>query len=346
MADGISQVLIQSGKLTQERLSRALEQQERSGRPLPEMLIRLGYCSEADIQRAFAESLGLQILEPSVRPDPEALTLIPATLAQKHNAVPIRRENGHLVVALADPANLTALDDLRLASGLHIQPAYVDRETVQRLIGDAYIEEEEQAIEVSQDEGDNVAELQRLAREALVVRLVNNIFREAVRGRASDIHIEAFEDRCQVRYRIDGVLHEQPSPPFRLTPAIVSRIKILADLDIAERRLPQDGRIKTHILGHEIDVRVSILPTLHGEGVVMRLLDQNSIQLSLEDLGFTQAQLAVWERGIRRPHGMILVTGPTGSGKTTTLYASLRRIYSPEKKIITVEDPVEYQMSG
>jgi type II secretory ATPase GspE/PulE/Tfp pilus assembly ATPase PilB-like protein len=179
-----------------------------------------------------------------------------------------------------------------------------------------------------------------------VVRLVNNIFREAVRDRASDIHIEQFEDRCQVRYRIDGVLHEQPTPPQRLIPAIVSRIKILADLDIAERRLPQDGRIKTHILGQEVDVRVSILPTLHGEAVVMRLLNQSSIQLSLEDLGFTADQLAVFEKSIGRPHGMVLVTGPTGSGKTTTLYASLRRIFSPEKKIITVEDPVEYQMSG
>jgi type II secretion system protein E len=346
MADGIAQVLLRSGKLTQEKLTRALEQQERSGKPLAEMLIRLGYCSEAEVQRAFAESLGLSILDGSTRPDPEALTLIPASLAQKHSAVPIRRENGHLVVALADPANLTALDDFRLASGLHIQPAYADRETIGRLLGDGYAEEEEHSIEAVHDEGDNVAELQRLAREALVVRLVTNIFREAVRTRASDIHIEAFEDRCQVRYRVDGVLHEQPSPPFRLMPAIVSRIKILADLDIAERRLPQDGRIKTHILGHEIDIRVSILPTLHGEAVVMRLLDQSSIQLSLEDLGFTPQQLAVWERGIRRPHGMILVTGPTGSGKTTTLYASLRRIFSPEKKIITVEDPVEYQMSG
>ncbi|HTE19834.1 MAG TPA: ATPase, T2SS/T4P/T4SS family, partial [Armatimonadota bacterium] len=246
-----------------------------------------------------------------------------------------------------DPMNLTALDDLRLATGLNVRPVYADRELLQRLLADAFADGDgEGDIEVVHEEGDNVAELQRLARESLVVRLVNNIFREAVRGRASDIHVEAFEDRCQVRYRIDGVLHEQPTPPQRLLPAIVSRIKILPDLDIAERRLPQDGRIKTHILNHEIDVRVSILPTLHGEAVVMRLLDQSSIQHSLEDLGFTVEQLAVYEKAIRRPHGMVLVTGPTGSGKTTTLYASLHRIFSPEKKIITVEDPVEYQMSG
>ncbi len=347
MSDAIAQVLLNNGKVTAERMQRALQEQERSGRPLPEMLIRLGYCSEEDIRRAFAESLGLPMLDSSTRPDPEATALIAGSLAQKHTAIPIRRENGNLLVALAEPMNLTALDDFRLATGLSVQPAYADREVILRLITDSYAgDAEDEDISVAQEEGDSVAELQRLAREALVVRLVNNIFREAVRGRSSDIHIETFEDRCQVRYRIDGVLHEQPAPPQRLIPAITSRIKILADLDIAERRLPQDGRIKTSILGHEIDVRVSILPTLHGEGVVMRLLDQSSIQLSLEDLGFTTQQLAVFERAIRKPHGMILVTGPTGSGKTTTLYASLRRIFSPEKKIITVEDPVEYQMSG
>jgi type II secretion system protein E len=345
MTEGLAEVLVRSGRLSAERLARAEQEQERSGKPLPEMLIRLGYCSDSDIRRAFAESMGLDILDESARPEPEAVAMISSVVAQKHNAVPIRRDNGHLVVALSDPMNLTALDDLRLAAGMPVRPAYADKELLQRWLTEGYVDEDEE-FEVIHEEGDNVAELQRLAREGLVVRLVNNIFREAVRARASDIHIEAFEDRCQVRYRIDGVLHEQQAPPQRMIPAIVSRIKILADLDIAERRLPQDGRIKTHILAHEIDVRVSILPTLHGEAVVMRLLDQSSIQLSLEDLGFTPRQLEVFERSIRRPHGMILVTGPTGSGKTTTLYATLRRIYSSEKKIITVEDPVEYQMSG
>ena len=348
MPDTIAQVLLRSGKLTTERLARAEQEQERSGRPLPEMLLRLGYCSEADIRRAFAESMGLRILDGSVRPDPEALALLPAALAQKHSAVPIVRENGNLVVALSDPMDLTALDDIRLATGLYVSPAYADADLIQRLMVDAYAdaEEEEVGAESISEEGDNIAELQRLAREGLVVRMVNNIFREAVRGRSSDIHLETFEDRAQVRYRIDGVLHEQQPPPKRLMPAIISRMKILADLDIAERRLPQDGRIKTHILNHEIDMRVSTLPTLHGEAVVLRILDQSSIQLSLEDLGFTAEQLAVYEKSIRRPHGMVLVTGPTGSGKTTTLYASLRRVFTPEKKIITVEDPVEYQMSG
>jgi type II secretion system protein E len=348
MSETLAQVLVRSGKLTEERLARAQQEQDRSGRPLPEMLVRLGYCTEEEIQRAFAESLGIPIIDGSTRADPEALSLVNSALAHKHNAVPIRRENGHLLVAVSDPMNLTALDDIRLATGLHVKPMYGDRDLLQRLIADSYADNEDGdgGIEVIHEEEGNVAELQRLAREALVVRLVNNIFREAVRSRASDIHVEPFEDRCQVRYRIDGVLHEQPTPPQRLLPAIVSRIKILADLDIAERRLPQDGRIKTHILGQEIDVRVSILPVLHGEAVVMRLLNQSSIQLSLEDLGFTRQQLDVYEKGIRKPHGMILVTGPTGSGKTTTLYASLNRIYTAEKKIITVEDPVEYQMSG
>jgi type IV pilus assembly protein PilB len=346
MSDTIAQVLVRTGKVSAERLARAVQEQERSGRPLSEMLVRLGYCNEDDIRRAFAESLGLPILDGSVRPDPEALALLSSNLAMRHTALPVSQEDGQLTVALADPMNLTALEDIRLATGLDVRPAYADRELLQRLITDAYAGGEEDDFEVIQEEGDNVADLQRLAREALVVRLVNNIFRESVRARASDIHIEAFEDRCQVRYRIDGVLHEQATPPQRLIPAIVSRIKILADLDIAERRLPQDGRIRTHLLGHEIDVRVSTLPTLHGEAVVMRLLDQSSIQLSLEDLGFTPEQLDVYGRAIRRPHGMVLVTGPTGSGKTTTLYASLRRIFTAEKKFITIEDPVEYQMSG
>lgn len=343
--ESLEQILVSSGKVTSEQLQRAQLEQNRSGRPLAEMLVKLGYCAENDIHRAFAQSLGLPILENSTRPDPDALALITPELAQKHTAVPIRRENGHLLVAVADPMNLTALDDFRLATGLHVQPAYADRDLVQRLLDDSYAQPEEE-IQVSEDEAESVAELQRLAREALVVRLVNNIFREAVRSRASDIHIETFEDRCQVRFRIDGVLHEQSPPPHRLTPAVVSRLKILADLDIAERRLPQDGRIKINLLGQEIDIRVSTLPTLHGEAVVMRLLNQSSIMLSLEDLGFTRRQLDVFGKAITRPHGMILVTGPTGSGKTTTLYAALRRIFSPERKIITVEDPVEYQMSG
>ena len=346
MSESVADVLVRTGKLTAERLSRAQQEQERSGRPLTEMLLRLGYCAESDLQRAFAESLGLQILDGSARPDPEALALLPSSLAQKHMVLPVRRENGHVVVALSDPMNLTALDDVRVATGLHVEPAYADRELLQRLINDAYSGEDEEDLQVVHEEADSVAELQRLASESLVIRLVNNVFREAVRARASDIHIEPFEEGSQIRYRVDGVLHQQPQPPQRLMPAIVSRVKILADLDIAERRLPQDGRIKTHILGHEIDIRVSILPTLHGESVVMRLLDQSSIQLSLEDIGFTKLQLSVYEKAIRRPHGMILVTGPTGSGKTTTLYASLRHIFSTEKKIITIEDPVEYQMSG
>src|SRR5438874_933441 len=200
MSESIAQVLVRSGKLSEERMARAIQEHERSGRPLPEMLLRLGYCTDDDIRRAFAESLGLPILDGSTRPDPEALSLLSAALAQKHMAVPVRRENGHLLVALADPMNLTALDDIRLATGLAIQPAYADRELIQRLVSDLYAgTEEEEGFEVIQEEGDNVAELQRLAREALVVRLVNNIFREAVRSRASDIHIEAFEDRCQVR---------------------------------------------------------------------------------------------------------------------------------------------------
>ena len=349
MAADVGEILLRGGILTQERLERAQLEQERSGRPLAEMLLRLGYCEEEQLQRALAETLGIPAPDPeTLAPDADALSLISAALAQKHQLVPLSQQNGALTVALAEPLNLTALDDVRLATGLQPQPVYADADTIRRLILESYVEDEGEGddVEVIQEGEDNVVELQRLAREALVVRLVNNILRDAVRQRASDVHVETFEDRVQVRFRIDGVLHEMSPPPQRMVPAIISRIKILSDLDIAERRLPQDGRIRMHVAGHNIDIRVSIVPTLHGEAVVMRLLDQTTTRLDLDDLGFVGKDRTLFEHVIRRPHGMVLVTGPTGSGKTTTLYASLKRIYSSAKKIITIEDPVEYQFEG
>ena len=349
MAADVGEILLRGGILTQERLERAQLEQERSGRPLAEMLLRLGYCEEEQLQRALAETLGIPAPDPeTLAPDADALSLISAALAQKHQLVPLSQQNGALTVALAEPLNLTALDDVRLVTGLQPQPVYADADTIRRLILESYVEDEGEGddVEVIQEGEDNVVELQRLAREALVVRLVNNILRDAVRQRASDVHVETFEDRVQVRFRIDGVLHEMSPPPQRMVPAIISRIKILSDLDIAERRLPQDGRIRMHVAGHNIDIRVSIVPTLHGEAVVMRLLDQTTTRLDLDDLGFVGKDRTLFEHVIRRPHGMVLVTGPTGSGKTTTLYASLKRIYSSAKKIITIEDPVEYQFEG
>jgi len=350
MAPNVGEILLRSGELNAEQLERAHRERDRSGQPLSEMLLRLGYCDEEQLQRALAESLGIPSPEPdTLAPDAEALALLPATLAQKHQLVPLTRQNGSLTVALSEPLNLTALDDVRLATGLQPQPVYADADTIRRLLMECYNDDEEaeeEDVSVVQEGEDNVVELQRLAREALVVRLVNNILRDAVRHRASDVHIESFEDRVQLRFRVDGVLHEFSPPPQRMVPAVISRIKILADLDIAERRLPQDGRIRMHVMGHDVDIRVSIVPTLHGEAVVMRLLDQSSTRLDLTDLGFEGNDRKLFEHLIRRPYGMLLVTGPTGSGKTTTLYAALKRIYTGEKKIITIEDPVEYQFSG
>jgi general secretion pathway protein E len=270
--------------------------------------------------------------------------------------MPLTQSNGTLVVAMADPADYYAIQGLQVATGLTIEPRLARERDIAEALEHAYgggaggdanggDGGDAEVAFVGEDEED-VNHLRDLASEAPVIRLVNMLINRAVESRASDIHIEPFESELKVRYRIDGVLHDVETPPRRLQAAIVSRIKIMSKLNIAERRLPQDGRIKLRMMGKEIDLRVSTLPTLYGESVVLRILDRSSISVKLETLGFPEDTLKEFEAIIERPYGMILVTGPTGSGKTTTLYGALDKINSPDKKIITIEDPVEYQLFG
>jgi len=350
--DEICDILLQSGVITDEQLARARRDHEHSGVPVHKLLVRLGFCGERHLQVAVAQSLGIPYIDLTDKtPDEDVISRVPADLAYRHQVLPLELHDSTLTVAVGDALDVAALDDVRLVTGLNVRPVLGDAEAIRRIVEEAYVEqmvEEGQAddVEVLAEGEEDIADLQRMARESLVIRLVNLILRQAVQDRASDVHIEPFEENMRVRYRIDGVLHEVPAPAKRLMPAIVSRVKILAELDIAERRMPQDGRIKMLISGHQIDIRVSVVPTLHGEGVVMRLLDQSSVQLDLTQLGFADQELPRWHNVIAQPYGMILSCGPTGSGKTTTLYAALKHLYTGEKKIITIEDPVEYQLDG
>jgi general secretion pathway protein E len=275
---------------------------------------------------------------------------------KENRCLPLKREDGHVLLAMADPGDASTLQSLEVALGARISPlpaleeeiletidaVYQPGSPMARLVGDLEPEE----LEVGQEETSEIGHLRDMAREAPIIQLVNLLVLRAIRMGASDIHLEPFEDAFRVRYRKDGILYEAESPPKGLQAAVLSRLKIMARLDIAERRLPQDGRFRLKVQGHDIDFRVSTIPTLLGESMVIRILDREKVILDLNRLGFPPRELKVFDGLIHKPYGMILVTGPTGSGKTTTLYAALERINSPEKKIITIEDPVEYRLSG
>lgn len=348
----IGEILREHTLLTEEQIQEALRAQQGTGQLLGEVLMEMGYITEEELLRALAEQFRLRYVElRESELQPEVLSLVPAELAYRHQVLPLAKEDGTLRVAIANPLNLGALDDLRLVTGLRIEPVLARSEDIRRFVEEHYMhriiqETASEDLEIIEEEEEALDDLRRMARETLVIKLVNLLIRQAVQERASDIHIEPFEKHLRIRYRIDGVLHDVPAPAKRLHAAIVSRVKIMADLDIAERRLPQDGRIKIRVMGREIDLRVSIIPTIFGESVVLRILDKSTALLSMEELGFLPDTLAQYERLIQVPYGIILSTGPTGSGKTTTLYAALRKVNSPERKVITIEDPVEYQLEG
>ena len=345
---------MEEGLVTQQQLDVALSEQRRNdnSKRLGEILVGLRFLSEPNLLRILSHQLDCPIIDLAKEPpDQTAIELVPNEFARKHNLIPIRRNDETLVVAMADPLDIHTIDDLRLLTGLDIAPMLAPTSDIQRVCEQFYMSKMIQGVAeaergVDDEDSLDVADLQKMAKEELVIQMVNLIINQAIQDRASDIHIEPFDKELRVRYRVDGVLHEVSAPPKRFHAAIVSRIKILADMNIAERRLPLDGRMRIKSSGRQIDLRVSTLPTMYGEGVVMRILDKQTAMLGLTELGMERSMFGIFRRLIQEPHGIILVTGPTGSGKTTTLYASLNEIYSVEKKIITVEDPVEYQLNG
>jgi type II secretory ATPase GspE/PulE/Tfp pilus assembly ATPase PilB-like protein len=287
----------------------------------------------------------------SAAPQPEALRALPSDFVKRHRVLPLEIGNGSIRVATADPGNARVIDDIRLLSGLEVEEVEAPGPELVEKIAELYQVTVEQIVETFADkgkavEGRNLHDIEVMANEPTVINLVNVIISTAVRERASDIHLVPFESALQLRYRIDGLLQEKPPPPSHLHPAIVSRIKIMADMNIAERYLPQDGHIQIHHRGARVDIRVGTMPTIHGESVVLRLLEKNSRLLSAEELGLDRDRAEKLNHLVERPHGLFLTTGPTGSGKTTTLYSILSSIYAPEKKILTIEDPVEYELTG
>ncbi|WP_425497302.1 type II secretion system ATPase GspE [Luteimonas flava] len=347
-----------SGRLKDVDLARAQRLHAEAGGSLLTLLGRLGLVSERDHAEACAAELGLQLLgAKSVPEEPPELVdgaqPLSVRFLRQFHVLPIGESRGRLHVWMSDPQDDYALDAVRLATGCDIAPAVGLRSEIDDLIERWYGQGRSAMgtiIESADGEGggdvDDVEHLRDLASEAPVIRLVNLVIQRAVELRASDIHIEPFESRLKVRYRVDGVLIDGESPPVNLTAAVISRIKIMARLNIAERRLPQDGRIMLRVQGKELDLRVSTMPTAHGESVVMRLLDRETVVFDFYKLGFTDEFLPQFNKVLDQPHGILLVTGPTGSGKTTTLYTALSQLNTPDVKIITVEDPVEYQIEG
>ena len=353
---GIGSIMIERGLIDHSQLDEAIDEQKRTGERLDRVMIRMGLVGNSQVLEAIGSHFEMPIIDlERIEVDDETLRMLPSKLVFKQRCVPIGRGDGVLRVATSDPFELSAFDELRLLTGLGIELVLADERDLAKFIrshygvaGDtleALSTEESGTIEVQSPEDASEIEL---AQEASVVKLVNDLLLEAIRERATDVHIEPFEDDLEVRYRIDGILGAAGVPQTinRFRNAIVSRLKIMADLNIAEKRLPQDGRISLRHRGHEYDLRLSVIPMLHGEGVVLRILDQTTVLLGLEQLGMPTDTLDRWDDLIARPHGILLVTGPTGSGKSTTLYASLSRIVSEAVKAITVEDPVEYQVEG
>ena len=348
--------LVKQGKLKPADLERALRAQSEIRQPLGSVLVRLGLLTEQEVAFVLAKHLNIAMAltkdYPNVALDNLGISLNYLRTAE---LIPLQQDEHKLIVAMANPQDMFARQALSMATGKQIEallglPSEI-RAQIERLYNHETQKktnetDEEFEFTSSNDNLDDIEHLKDMASEAPVIRIVNQIMTNAMSQRASDIHIEPFENHLKVRYRIDGVIHEVESPSAALTPAIISRIKLMARLNIAERRLPQDGRIQMRAQGKEIDMRVSTVPTMHGESVVMRLLDKHSVKLDLKTLGFSDDNYQKLQKQLEAPHGVILVTGPTGSGKTTTLYAALTQLNTPENKILTVEDPVEYELEG
>ncbi len=359
MSARVGELLVRTGLITPEQLTQALDACKTSGGFLGGHLVKLGFIAEEDLLQTLGQQYGIPVVQlDDYDLDPSILQLIPANLAQKHGLVPLVKKDTTLTIAMVDPSNIVALNDIKFITGLDIQVVLASEVAVKHKQEKAYDSNvsydsiindlSDDNVEVVEGEKDlDLGELERATEDAPVVKLVNAILTDAIKKRASDIHVEPYEKTFRVRFRIDGVLYEIMKPPPKLKNAITSRIKIMSELDIAERRLPQDGRIKLKLgNGKEMDFRVNVLPTLFGEKVCMRLLDKSNLQLDMTKLGFEVGQLRDFKTGISKPHGMVLVTGPTGSGKTTTLYSALAELNKVGTNISTAEDPVEFNIPG
>jgi type IV pilus assembly protein PilB len=357
----IGELLVKENLLSSEQLLKAREEAATQGKRLGAQITALGFMDENELTEFVAKQYGV----PSINLDDfqieaEVLALIPEDVANKHNVVPVNRAGSTLILATSDPSNIFALDDIKFLTGYNIQPVVASEDAIRKAIDTYYSQTDEDLLEdvmadfdddgidfVSGEDEEDSRAMAREAEDAPVVKLVNLILTDAIKKVASDIHIEPYEKSFRVRYRIDGVLYEVMKPPLKLKNALTSRVKIMSELDIAERRLPQDGRIKLKMgKGREMDFRVSVLPTLFGEKIVLRLLDKSNLQLDMTKLGFEQAQLDDFQHSIHQPFGMVLVTGPTGSGKTTTLYSALSELNKTSENLSTAEDPVEFNLGG
>ncbi|MGH9360240.1 MAG: GspE/PulE family protein, partial [Terriglobia bacterium] len=366
----LGEILIKENRITAEQLEKALEYQKQNGGKLGQILVKLGFVNPEQV----TEALGIQYGMPSINlrefpVDPVVVKMIPVETAMKHHVLPLVRMGSMLTLAMGDPANVSAMDDVKFLTGLNIEPVLASEASIEDAIKSYYgtVEDEERQKEIDDlvsfldedaaesieldDTGEdtlNLADIEKAAEEAPVIRLVNYILTDSVKRGASDIHMEPYEKEYRVRYRIDGLLQSVMTPPLKLRDALISRVKIMAKLDIAEKRLPQDGRIMLKLMHQgkkkQLDLRVSVLPTLHGEKIVMRLLDKENLRLDMTKLGFEVESLEKFQKAIFKPYGMVLVTGPTGSGKTNTLYSSIAQLNKDDTNIITAEDPVEFQL--
>ncbi|MGH2636653.1 MAG: GspE/PulE family protein [Actinomycetota bacterium] len=348
----LGQILLEQGLLTEEQLNRALEEHGNTPKSLGRVLIDLGFIRERDLVRALAEQVGLEFVDLSdYRIDAGIATMIPDAICRRYRALAIDERDGKLLVAMSDPANVYALDDIRTITGREVQPVVATANDVEQAIakfsgmGDQVEALATEAVEAMDTDAD-LGDVEAAVEDAPIVKLVQAIMTQAVADRASDVHIEPSEKDVRVRFRVDGVLHEVMHSPKSIQNGLISRLKVMADLNIAEKRVPQDGRISMRVNTKQLDLRLATLPTVYGEKIVIRILDKSNAMLQLSDLGFLDDAYKRYEQEFRNPYGAILVTGPTGSGKSTSLYATLNILNSPDKHIVTVEDPVEYRLAG
>ncbi|GIG36872.1 GspE/PulE family protein [Cellulomonas pakistanensis] len=353
MSRQLAEILLERGLVDEEQLLAALDAQVATRSPLGPALVASGALTEEQLVGALAEQAGMAYVDLDTAVlDPAVVALVPGPVCRRHGVLPIGTDDGVLQIAMSDPGNVLALDDLRALTGRQVRPVVASRRALESALdrwvrADSEIADLSQSMQEAQAASGEVAEVgDVLDADTPVVRWVNLLVTQAIADRASDVHVEPAETELRVRYRIDGVLKEQQPAPKAMQAAVLSRIKVMSDIDIAERRKPQDGRMSVVHQGQKIDLRVASLPTVWGEKIVMRVLDNSTARLDLRDLSFSERSFEVYDRAYRKPYGMILVTGPTGSGKSTTLYATVNAVSKPEINVITVEDPVEYRLPG